>query len=163
MEKTQVQKVILLVLLPILALGLIYRLVVGIRQKQPTAVFAVKQKQEEYIKTKAEMLEELKSKVEKVEYKADKFLDPLKNKLAFYIAKVAEVIPKVKKEIKQDISPPQLSIAGLVWNSDRPQAIVNGRVLSVGDEINGTRLLSVNKDGIKVGYKGIEFFIKKTK
>lgn len=156
MQKQKIERILVLVLLPVFALGLILRFIVGrIKQRPPASQVEVKK---EYIKEEAKVLEKLKPELEKVEYKAGDFLDPLKNRLSIYIASIA---PKVKKKKPIAIKPPQFNITGLIWNTDRPQAIIDGNVLSVGDEIKGAKLLSVNKDGIKVEYKEFEFFIKK--
>lgn len=161
MQKQKIERILVLVLLPVFALGLILRFIGRIKQRpsaSPVAVSRVEEK-EEYIKKEAKVLEKLKPELEKVEYKAGDFLDPLKNRLSIYIASIAPKVKKKKKPIA--IKPPQFNITGLIWNTDRPQAIIDGNVLSVGDEIKGAKLLSVNKDGINVEYKEFEFFIKK--
>ena len=166
MEKAKKEKIALLILLPIFVLGLVVKLVGKTKLRQqpiaPAAVSAVEQ--EKYIKTEAKVFEELKSRLKKVEYKAEEFSDPFKNRLSAYIASIGSRIKKkITEKTAERIEPelPQLNITGLIWNTDKPQAIVNGSVLSVGDEIDGTRLLSVDKDGITVEYKGFEFFIEK--
>ena len=166
MEKAKKEKIVLLILLPIFVLGLIVKLTGRIKQQQqlaaPAAAYTVKQKQEEDIRAEAQVLEELKLKLKKVEYEAGEFLDPLKDKLSVHIAGIT---PKMRDEVIQRMRPrpelPQLNITGLIWNTDRPQAIIDGNVLSAGDEIGEVRLLSVNKDGIEVEYKGFEFFVGK--
>jgi hypothetical protein len=45
---------------------------------------------------------------------------------------------------------PELVITGVVWNSARPQAIINGEVVDVGQTINGVQILNIEKSGIKV-------------
>ena len=160
MQKQKIERILVLVLLPVFALGLILRFIGRIKQRPPASPVAVSrvEEKEEYIKKETKVLEKLKSKPKKVEYKTGDFLDPLKNRLSIYIASIA---PKAKKKKPIAIKPPQFNITGLIWNTDRPQAIIDGNVLSVGDEIKGAKLLSVNKDGIKVEYKEFEFFIKK--
>ncbi len=51
-------------------------------------------------------------------------------------------------------TPPDLDaeITGLIWNSDRPQAIVNGEVLEIGDEINGMKIVNIQETGIYVKF-----------
>ncbi|UCH12120.1 MAG: hypothetical protein JSW18_04705 [Candidatus Omnitrophota bacterium] len=160
MQKQKIEKILVLVLLPLFVLGLILRFIGRIKQRPLTAPVPVSQVEEkkEYIKEEAKVLEKVKPKLEKVEYKAGDFLDPLKDRLSIYIASIAT---KAKKKEPIAINPPQFNITGLIWNTDRPQAIIDGKVLSVGDEIKGAKLLSVNKEGIKVEYRKAEFFIEK--
>ena len=50
--------------------------------------------------------------------------------------------------------PPTVVIKGLVWNSDRPQAIVNDQVVDIGDKIGEMEIVSINKTGIDFLYQG---------
>lgn len=49
---------------------------------------------------------------------------------------------------------PSLEIGGLVWNTDHPQAIVNGKIVSIGDIISETRIIDIQKSGITVFFQG---------
>ncbi len=160
MQKQKIERILVLVLLLVFAVALVFRFIGRIKQRLPATPVAVSrvEEKEEYIKKEAKVLEKLKPELEKVEYKAGDFLDPLKDRLSIFIASIAT---KLKKKKTIAIKPPQFNITGLIWNSDRPQAIVDSNVLSVGDEIKGAKLLSVNKDGIRIQYEGAEFFIKK--
>lgn len=158
MQKEKREKLLLLILLPIFAIGLIYNFVIKGKGKQPES--AKPQEVQESREVKA--MDTAGISLRKVEYTAYKHADPLKNQLKVYIASIAPRVRDVGQRIIETvIDPPELSISGLIWNSDRPQAIINGRVVSVGDEIDGARLLSVNKEGITIEYKGIEFPVKK--
>jgi hypothetical protein len=55
---------------------------------------------------------------------------------------------------------PQLTVTGLVWNSDRPQAIVNGQVANQGDTILGVKIVRIHKRGIDVAFEGATTTIK---
>lgn len=48
---------------------------------------------------------------------------------------------------------PNLTISGLVWNTDRPQAIINGQIAGIGDTISGIRILDIQKTGITVLFR----------
>ena len=48
---------------------------------------------------------------------------------------------------------PNLNITGLIWNTDRPQAIVNGQVLDQGDTIENAEIIAIKKDGIDIKYQ----------
>jgi len=43
-----------------------------------------------------------------------------------------------------------LNISGIVWNSERPQAIVNETVVSIGDTVNGLLIKDITEAGLIV-------------
>ncbi len=59
-----------------------------------------------------------------------------------------------------ETKPPNLKISGLVWNTNLPQAIVNDRVVSVGDTIDEWQVTAINQSGIEVVSKGVKFTVK---
>ncbi len=50
--------------------------------------------------------------------------------------------------VREKPKPPQLNISGIVWNTERPQAIVNGQVITVGDTISAFTITKIDKNGI---------------
>jgi len=48
---------------------------------------------------------------------------------------------------------PNMNISGLVWNTDRPQAIINGQITSIGDIISGVKIIDIQKTGITVLFR----------
>lgn len=60
-----------------------------------------------------------------------------------------DTLPAILEE-GMDFDPSQFRISGIVWNSPRPQAIVNNRVVDIGDEVNGARIISIQKEGIAI-------------
>ena len=78
--------------------------------------------------------------------------------------------PKIKIEIPEptiavitetsvEITPPSLTINGLIWNTDNPQAIVNDQVVGVGDTIAEVTILGIQRSGIQILYSGKTFSI----
>lgn len=49
--------------------------------------------------------------------------------------------------------PPALTVQGLVWGGEFPQAIINEQVVKIGDTIAEARVISIDKDGVSVFYK----------
>ena len=47
---------------------------------------------------------------------------------------------------------PQLDVQGFVWGSSLPQAIINGKVCSVGDTIEGAKIIKIDQAGITILY-----------
>ena len=44
-----------------------------------------------------------------------------------------------------------MEVTGIIWNSDRPQAIINGKVVEMGDEVNGLKIVKIEKTGVELG------------
>ncbi len=51
-------------------------------------------------------------------------------------------------------------LKGLVWNTDSPQAIVNDKVVKVGDEVNGIRVVEIRKDGVEFSQNGVNRLLR---
>ncbi|OGX33459.1 MAG: hypothetical protein A2787_08905 [Omnitrophica WOR_2 bacterium RIFCSPHIGHO2_01_FULL_48_9] len=69
---------------------------------------------------------------------------------------LARPAPQIKPEPPKA---PNFRISGVVWNTDRPQAIINNQVVSVGDTIDNSKIVSINKVGIDVISGGQKFSI----
>ena len=52
---------------------------------------------------------------------------------------------------------PSITVTGLVWSDIVQQAVVNSQIVGVGDQINGAKVLQINRDGVRVSYQGIEY------
>jgi len=57
-------------------------------------------------------------------------------------------------------SPPPLQLQGVFWGTPRPSAIINRRILYVGDTIDNAKILAVTKDGVTASYGGQEFQLR---
>jgi len=89
-------------------------------------------------------------------YNADGYRDPF--------------MPQIKKEEKKkesdnsfanrEVVIPDFVIQGMVWSSDNPQAIIDGQVLRIGDEIKEAKILSISKEGVKFLFRGKIFTAK---
>jgi hypothetical protein len=96
------------------------------------------------------------------EYKNVNIKDPF---LPLYPKKESEkpispgVFRPVKKEV-EEIKPPDLNVQGLVWGKISPQAIVNDKVVSLGDVIEDAKIIEISQNGIRILYKGDIFLIK---
>jgi hypothetical protein len=61
------------------------------------------------------------------------------------------------------VEPPlanQYALTGLVWNTDRPQAILNGKIVSVGDQIEQWTITAINKKGVALTAQNQTFWIE---
>ncbi len=58
-----------------------------------------------------------------------------------------------------EVSAPPLKIQGIVWGGNFPQAIINDKVVKVGDTIEGAQLLSIEKDSVTVFFVNRQFIL----
>jgi hypothetical protein len=52
---------------------------------------------------------------------------------------------------------PQLNIQGIVWGGEFPQAIINNKVVKIGDSIEGCVVKDINKKGVTLLFGGFEY------
>jgi hypothetical protein len=81
-----------------------------------------------------------------VNYRADDLRDPFEG---YKEQKVAGDQPATAESAL-----PSLAVKGVVWGSDTPQAIINNQVVKVGEIISGVKVVSIEREGIKVLYQG---------
>jgi type II secretory pathway component PulC len=62
-----------------------------------------------------------------------------------------------QQETEAYVQPPTLTVQGLIWGSNMPQAIINNKVVKIGDIIEGARIVEIDKEGVEVSYKGRSF------
>lgn len=97
--------------------------------------------------------EELPPVIPNVEYKAEGLRDPFQA----YLGEKKEVEKTGMVRSEAEVSPPSLTIQGIIWGAKFPQAIINNKVVKAGDTIEGARILDINKDGIKVFYENRQY------
>jgi len=71
--------------------------------------------------------------------------------------------PEPKPDQPQEIIPPKLSISGLIFDADRPQAIINGEITEIGDIVSDAKIVAIKKEGIDIIYKEKQFTVNKPK
>lgn len=52
---------------------------------------------------------------------------------------------------------PSLTVQGVIWGGSFPQAIVNNKVIKVGDVLEGVDIVAIDKEGVTVSYAGVEY------
>lgn len=67
----------------------------------------------------------------------------------------------VTGEAGKKINLKSLSLEGFVWNSDKPQAIINGKIVKRGSKIGNAEVVDIQKEGVKLRYQGQEFYLKR--
>ncbi len=86
-----------------------------------------------------------------VEYKAAGLRDPFVNILK------KEELSKANESAGEEIPPPKLDIQGVIWGDGPSRAIINNKVVSAGDNIEGAKVIKISKDGIIILYSGREY------
>lgn len=84
-----------------------------------------------------------------LEYNAYNLRDPFEDLLT----QKKEEIRKPGESEGETVTPPPLSVQGLVWGGRTPQAIIDNRVVKVGDVIEEAEIIEISKDGVTVLYK----------
>lgn len=73
-------------------------------------------------------------------------------------ARMVKPVELPKIEVKAE--PPTLNLSGLIWNSSRPQAIINGQVVAAGDVISEVKIKKITRDGVEGDFKGVKVYLK---
>jgi hypothetical protein len=83
-----------------------------------------------------------------VPYTSESLRDPFQP----YIVK--ETAPAAVDQIPEEesIPLPEMTITGITWGSSYAQAIVNGKIVKVGDNIGGAEIIAISKDGVVVSF-----------
>jgi type II secretory pathway component PulC len=85
----------------------------------------------------------------KIEYKSEDLKDP------FHEEKIEiEEQPEVQIETKPL---PSVQIQGIVWGGSFPQAIINNKVVRVGDTIEGVRITDIDRNGVIVFFENRQY------
>lgn len=120
-----------------------------------TAVFAEEGNNDEVVsEVKNPFIPQLPEKVEVVP-------EPVKAKPRQTQAKPTPVVRKTStRVVAKPVVPaapqkPQFRVTGILWNSDRPQAIINGMVVDIDDKIGQYQIKAIHPEGIEVLVDGI--------
>lgn len=76
------------------------------------------------------------------------------SKKPFYNFLKKEIQKVFKAEEEQVVLAPNLAIQGLIWGGELPLAIIDNRVLKVGDVINGYTIDKIDKNGVVLSVSG---------
>jgi len=87
-----------------------------------------------------------------IEYTGKGSRDPFTKKTVESAQAAATTAPPVKKEV-------QLTLKGIIW-SPTPVAIINDKVVGIGKEIEGAKVLEIKSTGVKISVDGEESTLK---
>lgn len=105
-----------------------------------------------------------------VDYETATMVSSLKNPFIPQIPSLQKVQPVEPKEepiemvdtpyIEPQAPPPTFTVSGMVWNTSKPVAIINGHILKVGDEISNWQIRAITKEGVRVTFQDQELWVK---
>ena len=55
---------------------------------------------------------------------------------------------------------PSLTLQGILWGVEKPQAIINRRIVSVGDAIEQAQVQAVTPQGVRLLFNGRELLLE---
>lgn len=85
----------------------------------------------------------------KVEYSADEAKEIFQSRLT-NITPLSGGVPTAGP---QEIKPPHLTTQGVIWQTDLPQAIINNKVVKIGDIIEGAEIIEIDKSGVEISFR----------
>ena len=88
----------------------------------------------------------------RLEYTAGRDKNPFKS----YLPEKEKKAKKLNKNAKP-LNPPKLEVQGIIWGTSLPQAIINSKVVKVGDTLEGVEIKSISKDGVIIIFEEAEF------
>ena len=71
-----------------------------------------------------------------------------------------EELDKTTPVTAQQIGITDLELQGIFWNVSNPQAIINRRIVSVGDRIDSAEVEAITKEGVILSLNGQKFDLK---
>jgi len=55
---------------------------------------------------------------------------------------------------------PEFKISGLIWDTDKPQAIVNDKIVTIGDTVELWLISNITREGVQVESSGYKYLLK---
>lgn len=94
-----------------------------------------------------------------IEYKAEELRDPFEEYAIETKEKTEEKVEVTPAIIEEEIilPPPALNIQGIVWGGELAQAIINNKVVKVGDVIEEAELIDIQREGIVISFKNRQY------
>ena len=88
-------------------------------------------------------------------YTAGTLRDPLVDLLPRPEPVAAPVTPVAEMAPVEEVIPlPKLSVLGLFWGGQTPQALINGKIYRVGEQVDGATIKDIDRNGVTVEFAG---------
>jgi hypothetical protein len=92
----------------------------------------------------------------RIEYKAKGLRNPFQQPVSSIEDKPVNAEESVAA---QPVSLPLLNVQGVIWQGNPKQAIINNRVMKVGDSLEDVEVIEISKEGVTVLYAGVQYHI----
>ena len=93
---------------------------------------------------------------DKIEYKSVQLKDPFQVD-ALEIGKIKQESAPKEKEPSEVKPLPPLEIQGIVWGGRFPQAIINRKVVKIGDTIGEVRITDISQNGVTAFFENRQY------
>lgn len=64
-------------------------------------------------------------------------------------------------EPEEQFDPAKYQVTGLVWGQAAPKAIINDTIYSIGDTVEGAKVVNIDKNGILMEFNSKEYLMKR--
>lgn len=96
-----------------------------------------------------------------VEYTAGNLRDPLDpSKNPLMKAAIEKYQAQKGEKPAEEVTLPPLSIQGIIWDVATPQAIIDDKVLKIGDTVKEAKVVDIKKEGVVLLFQDKKFFVK---
>ena len=89
----------------------------------------------------------------RIEYRARGLRNPFQQPLSTIEEKPVRAEESV---VIDPVSLPVLNVQGIIWQGNPKQAIINNRVMKVGDSLDNIDIIDISKEGVTVLYAGVQ-------
>jgi hypothetical protein len=87
-----------------------------------------------------------------VEYRAQGLRNPFEQPV------LVSESDNVESSLKFEVAKlPQLTVQGIIWGGNFPQAIINNKVVKIGDVLEGAEVVEIEKEGVTVLFAGVDY------
>ncbi|MDD5155347.1 MAG: hypothetical protein PHF11_02545 [Candidatus Omnitrophica bacterium] len=93
----------------------------------------------------------------RVEYKSEGLRDPFEGVFHTETAAASGTYMQLTQAAPAQVPPPSLSVQGIIWGGKMPLAIIDNKVVKVGDTVSDAKIVSIGKSGIEVIFKNYIF------
>ncbi len=160
MTRTQIQQVLVIVLL--IAFGAVWATTrkgplpgPAPAETAPAAETAPRTKEPEAATSPAELEGPVASEVRDLFRLPARLLEKIREReRALQLEQAQQLQPPSQPPPPAEPPPelPSLELQGIFWGAGRPQAIINRRIVSVGDTMERARVVAITKEGVTLAY-----------
>lgn len=93
--------------------------------------------------------------IKEIKYTGRENRDPLDNSGVVVI----ERLPEAPLMVEQTFPVESFSVSAIIWDSKKPQAIINGKIVTIGEKLNGGEIIGIDKEGVHVTFAGKEVLL----